>query len=140
MTRFKKKIEKDENYVGAIQRLTGIVENIIRQNNSIDIYEEYFAELDVSSLNMADTSPRARTVNLFRDPNSVKRPAIYNCWHPDGGKRLAVAYSALGFQAIPTDASYDSYIWDIENPNVPELVLKPPAIIKTSKCRLWNQI
>merc|ERR1711953_214372 len=36
VTRFKKKIEKDENYVGAIQRLTGIVENIIRQNNSID--------------------------------------------------------------------------------------------------------
>jgi len=31
VTRFKKKIEKDENYVGAIQRLTGIVENIIRQ-------------------------------------------------------------------------------------------------------------
>jgi len=127
VTRYKKKVEKDENYIGTITRLVEIVEEIVRQNNSIDIYQEYFDDLD-DSFDMVDSTPRARTINLFRDPNSVKRPAVYNCWHPDGGNRLAVAYSSIGFQAIGPDASYESYIWDVEQPNSPELALKPPSM------------
>ena len=45
ITRYKKKIEKDENYVGTITRLVEIVEEIVRQNNAIDIYQEYFDDL-----------------------------------------------------------------------------------------------
>ena len=45
VTRFKKKIEKDENYVGTITNLARIVEDIVRQNNAVDIYEEYFPGL-----------------------------------------------------------------------------------------------
>ena len=45
VTRYKKKVEKDENYIGTITRLVEIVEEIVRQNNSIDIYQEYFDDL-----------------------------------------------------------------------------------------------
>lgn len=36
-------IEKDEDYIKTVIRLGGIVEELIKQNNAIDIYEEYFA-------------------------------------------------------------------------------------------------
>jgi dynein intermediate chain 2 len=70
---------------------------VIRENNAIDIYEEYFD--NVKDVSEADVPLSARTINLFRDPNPVKRSAVYNCWHPDGGGRLAVAYSDLRFQS-----------------------------------------
>lgn len=40
--RFRKKVEKDEDYIKTVVRLGGVVEDLIRQNNAIDIYEEYF--------------------------------------------------------------------------------------------------
>uniref|UniRef100_A0A8C8BCK1 Dynein axonemal intermediate chain 2 n=1 Tax=Otus sunia TaxID=257818 RepID=A0A8C8BCK1_9STRI len=62
-----------------------------------------------------------------RDPNITKRTATHLSWHPDTCKKLAVAYSSLEFQRNTKDMSFDSYIWDLENPNKPELVLKPSS-------------
>lgn len=50
---------------------------------------------------------------MFRDPNEVKRTATSLSWHPDGGRKLAVAYSCLEFQKFSKNMCYDSYIWDI---------------------------
>ena len=46
VTRFKKKIEKDESYTGTILKLADIIDDVVAQNNALDIYQEYFAELD----------------------------------------------------------------------------------------------
>ena len=48
--RFRKKVEKDESYQRTIVRLGGLVEQIIRQNNAIDVYEQYFTEEPKSQL------------------------------------------------------------------------------------------
>lgn len=50
---------------------------------------------------------------VCRDPNDVKRTVTGLSWHPDGGKKLAAAYSCLEFQKTSRDMSLDSYIWDI---------------------------
>ena len=39
------------------------MEHCIRQNNSIDIYEEYFGNIDVDS---SEEPPSAKTINVFR--------------------------------------------------------------------------
>jgi len=57
------------------------VESLIKENNSIDIYEDYFSGA------LADHSseqPYARTLTVFRDPSAVKRSASYLSWFPDG--------------------------------------------------------
>lgn len=59
------------------------VEHLIKQNNALDIYEEYF------SGTVADHSseqPYARTLTVFRDPSPLKRSASYISWHPDGAR------------------------------------------------------
>lgn len=121
-TRFRKKAEKEDFYTNAIQNLGGIMEHTIQQNNAIDIYEEYFGN---ASLDSSNEPPSAKTINVFRDPNETKRTATSISWYPDGAKKLAIAYSMLEFQKLTSDTCMDSYIWEIENPNKPEMCLKP---------------
>ncbi|NWT41450.1 DNAI2 protein, partial [Chroicocephalus maculipennis] len=136
--RFRKKVEKDENYVNTIMHLGTLMEHCVKQNNAINIYEEYFGEEEMAEVE--DEPPSAKTINVIskltsffdvllskRDPNVTKRTATHLSWHPDTCKKLAVAYSSLEFQQNVKDMSFDSYIWDLENPNKPELVLKPSS-------------
>ncbi|KXS16505.1 WD40 repeat-like protein [Gonapodya prolifera JEL478] len=119
--RYRKKIEKDEDYARVVQELGETVEHCIKQNNAIDIYQEYF--LDNQDVLCAEPAS-AKSVNVFRDPAPTPRPASHLSWYPDSGHKLAVAYSPLSFQHS-TPASLDSYIWDVENPNAPDQTLTP---------------
>uniref|UniRef100_A0A4W5QMM0 Dynein, axonemal, intermediate chain 2b n=1 Tax=Hucho hucho TaxID=62062 RepID=A0A4W5QMM0_9TELE len=127
--RFRKKVEKDEHYSSTIMQLGSNMEHCIKQNNAINIYQEYFEEEEEELVEESEEQPSAKTINVFRDPNEIKRTATCLSWHPDGSCKLAVAYSSLGFQNISPDMSYDSYIWDIENPNKPEMTLKPVSLL-----------
>lgn len=40
-----------------------VMEHCIKQNNAIDIYEEYFEDVDVDQV---DETPSAKTINVFR--------------------------------------------------------------------------
>ncbi|KAM6899967.1 dynein axonemal intermediate chain 2 [Xenentodon cancila] len=125
--RFRKKVEKDEGYMNSILKLGSVMEHCIRQNNAIDIYQEYSE--DEEEAVESQESPYAKTINVFRDPNEVKRTVTSLSWHPDGERKLAAAYSCLEFQKFSKDMSLDSYIWDVENPNCPEMSLKPTSPI-----------
>ncbi|XP_073739247.1 dynein axonemal intermediate chain 2 isoform X2 [Callorhinus ursinus] len=127
--RFRKKVEKDENYINAIMQLGSIMEHCIKQNNAIDIYQEYFDDED--AVEVTEEAPSAKTINVFRDPQEIKRSATHLSWHPDGNRKLAVAYSCLDFQRAPEGMSHEAYIWDLENPNRPEIVLKPSSSLIT---------
>lgn len=113
------------------------MEHCIRQNNAVDIYQEYFE--DEEDVEEDQAPPSAKTINIFRyddtmnlrvwlvpppaavlhhlfvlrDPNEVKRTVSGLSWHPDGSRKLAAAYSCLEFQKTTRDMSLDSYIWDI---------------------------
>ena len=39
------------------------MEHCVRQNNAIDIYEEYFDDIDTD---MSEEPPSAKTINVFR--------------------------------------------------------------------------
>eukprot|EP00947_MAST-08B_sp_MAST-8B-sp1_P000862 g862.t1 len=102
VNRFRKKVEKDEDFRTTVKCLGPVVDKCVRQNNTIDIYEEYFegAMVDHSS-----EPPSAKTLAVFRDPSPIKRTATSIDWHPDmqgggGGStgRIAVSYSILNFQ------------------------------------------
>lgn len=42
--------------------------------------------------------PSAKTLSVFKDPNATKRTVSSISFHPDGGRKLAVAFSLLQFQ------------------------------------------
>lgn len=122
--RYRKKVEKDESFVQQFCAMGDIVEHTVKQNNAVDIYEDYFpSDEAVRPL----SAPEAKSVNVFRDPNEIKRPATSISWHPDSGRKLAVAYSVLDFQKAPAGTSLESYIWDIERPTAHEMALTPSS-------------
>ncbi|KAK9527046.1 hypothetical protein VZT92_015711 [Zoarces viviparus] len=123
--RFRKKVEKDEIYINGILQLGSVMDHCIRQNNAVDIYPDYCEDQDQEE--DYQEPPSAKTINVFRDPNELKRTVTGLSWHPDGGRKLAAAYCCLEFQKTSRDMSPDSYIWDIENPNRPEMTLKPAS-------------
>eukprot|EP00291_Cryptomonas_curvata_P028370 CAMPEP_0172213040 /NCGR_PEP_ID=MMETSP1050-20130122/37367_1 /TAXON_ID=233186 /ORGANISM="Cryptomonas curvata, Strain CCAP979/52" /LENGTH=191 /DNA_ID=CAMNT_0012893819 /DNA_START=38 /DNA_END=609 /DNA_ORIENTATION=- len=121
--RFIKKTEKDEDYIRTIKGLGESLEHMIRQNNAIDIYEEYFSG---EAIDHSGEPPSAKTLTVFRDPNPIKRTATCISWFPDGAKKVAVSYAILQFQRQP-ELSLLSYVWDVHNPNFPDMDLVPAS-------------
>ncbi|NXS28293.1 DNAI2 protein, partial [Pomatostomus ruficeps] len=154
-TRYREEVEREDVYTRSVQHLGSLVEHCIRQNNAIDIYEEYFEEEEEEEVE--DEHPSAKTINVLRDlqtdlswlicppqrdPNTTKRMATRLSWHPDANRAVAVAYCSLDFQDSRKDLSFDSYIWDLENPYSPELTLKPssPVVTLEYNSKDWHHL
>lgn len=67
--RYKRKIEKDESYITQVMNLTKPMEHYIYQNNAVNIYENYFEDMEPAPL---PEPCKSRTVNVYRDPNPIK--------------------------------------------------------------------
>lgn len=95
--RFRKKVEKDEDYQYAMKTLIPRVQRCMKQNNTVNIYEEYFEGLEVDH---CSEPPFAKGLAVFRDPSQITRTATSVNWHPEGSSngRLAVSYAVLNFQ------------------------------------------
>lgn len=127
--RFRKKAEKDEEYKGAVKFLAPIIARCMKQNNTIDIYQEYFEGIDADH---SSEPPSAKGLAVFRDPNETKRSATSINWHPDpvAQAKIAVSYSILNFQDprfMSSRMPHQSYVWDVHNPNMPDMELLPPS-------------
>lgn len=131
--RYRKKIEKDEDYIRTVCNLGSAVEDLIKQNNAIDIYEQYFEGMCTDH---STEAPSAKTVALFKDPTPMGRGATYINWHPDGLSKVVVSYAIMAFQQQPAGMPLSSYIWDLGNPNVPEYELSPSSQICCAKFNL----
>ncbi|KAL6779670.1 DIC2 [Auxenochlorella protothecoides x Auxenochlorella symbiontica] len=113
VARFRKKMEKDEDYIRCTVRLGAVVEELIKENNALDIYEEYFA--DVPPLAELDPPSIASLATLL--PEGTGEPVVRLSWRPDAAACLAVA-----------GASRVS-LWDLDAgpPRVAAALLPPSA-------------
>lgn len=57
------KIEKDEDYIRSIKNLNDTLEKCVKQNNAIDVFEEYFCG---SYADHSSEPPSAKTLTVFR--------------------------------------------------------------------------
>lgn len=90
------------------------MEHYILQNNAVNIYESYFKDSELSHFVERSTS---RTVNVYKDPCTLKRPITHLSWSADGGTRLAVTHCNLEFQRASHELSTHSYIWETGTKN-----------------------
>ena len=111
-SRYRKKLEKDEDFLLKTRHLVRETERFVRQNNCIDIFEDYFEAADPAT----DLQPASvSSVAVYKDPleaaggqrsiNKVCRLyctllyctvlyciVLYKvCWAP-GGETIALAY------------------------------------------------
>ena len=117
--RYRKKKERSEEFQENVERLGNQLEDLIKQNNAIDIYEDYFSGVVVDH---SSEPPSSKVLTILKDPHQqeCRRQASYVSWYPDGARKLAVAYSILDFQQQPEDMPLSSYIWDLSKPTIPD--------------------
>lgn len=98
VSRYTKKLNRDLTlgFASATKDLTRTTERCIKQNNEIDLFEEYFASEKAE--NMSEEI-NTKTLMIFKDPNTIKRAVAKIAWQVDGqDHRIAVAYAQLRFQ------------------------------------------
>ena len=98
ISRYRKKLEKDEVYLQSLSRLIYDLEMNIKENNAIDIHQNYFEEKN----DHYDESFHIKTINLYSYYLNQNQIVNHISWQPDGQRKLAVCYS-----------NSDSLIWDI---------------------------
>lgn len=108
ISRFRKKAEKKEAFKAAIKAMCPVVVRCMKQNNTVNIYEDYFVNNGDESANLVSQGfsnrssdpPSARGLAVFRDPSKIARMVSSIDWHPDGpcNGRIAVSYSIMNFQ------------------------------------------
>ncbi|XP_013873745.1 dynein intermediate chain 2, axonemal-like [Austrofundulus limnaeus] len=81
------------------------------QSNTTDTSQHYFEEEE--EVEEVQEPPLSKTITVFRDPKKQKRTITGLSWHPDGGRKLAAAYSWHEFKEFPETLSPHSYIWDV---------------------------
>jgi len=128
--RYLRRVINEPNFQPTIQHLTKIAESCVLQNNTIDLFEDYYDDEEYE-LPFVVQPHSVKTLAVFRDPNKNKRSANKLSWHPDGNHKIAVSYSVMQFQqmsaATATDQDKLSYIWDVNNPNTPDAKLLPQS-------------
>lgn len=125
--RFRKKAEKDDDYRQAVRALAPVAERALKQNNTIDLYQDYFARLGEAA---TTEQPSAKGLAVFRDPEPVKRTVSKIDWHPESPHKMAACYCLLSFQDPKLSSARlpaSAFIWDVGNPNTPETTLRPPS-------------
>jgi len=115
--RLLRRIKSDTEYQNSLVGLIKTAEDAISQNNTIDLYEDYFKE---DEFEFESEPPSCKTIGVFKDPNDIKRAATKICWHPDSPNKMAISYSILQFQQMPEKMPMSSYIWDVNQPNTPD--------------------
>ncbi|KAK9877826.1 hypothetical protein WA026_020059 [Henosepilachna vigintioctopunctata] len=120
--RYRRKVEKEENYAHTLMGLCKNMESCVLQNNAINIYQQYFSDVEPTPLVEKSS---ARTVNVFQDQVTPTRPITHISWSPDGQTKIANSHCNMVFQALIDSESTYSFIWEIENPNKPLHIFKP---------------
>ncbi|UYV68348.1 DNAI2 [Cordylochernes scorpioides] len=116
------------------------MEHYVKQNNVVDIYEQYFPS-EGEDGGQAEECPTAKTINLFsclrpvgvgRDLSRFPQPVTKVSWSTgeEANRFVAAAYCPQGGD-IPRDYTRDSYVWDVGNPSHPLHILKPPSALIT---------
>jgi dynein intermediate chain 2, axonemal len=132
IAKYQKKLYRDPalGFSQATKDLTGGAQKAIKQNNEIDLFEEYFHG---EQPELSSESISTKTVMIFKDPNPIRRAVTKINWHPEATTdlRIGVSYAMLRFQQMPPKMPLQSYIWNLNNPNHPEKTLAPPSSLCT---------
>ena len=93
ISRFIKKIEKDDKFLNSCLSIALEAEHKVKQNNCVDIYRDYF-EYDDDNTN--EREDQLKIVSEYPDPVG-KRPVSGVSWSPDGGTSIAITYCSPEF-------------------------------------------
>ncbi|CAH0397868.1 unnamed protein product [Chilo suppressalis] len=129
-SRYRRRIERDDNYVDAVLGKFSSFEHFVNQNNAIEMYEMYFGEMKREK---PLEKSLVRLTNLYKDPYS--RPVSSISWTAEDDTKMVVAYCNRKYPIVgPVNSTFSCYVWDLENPHSPLLEFIPPTALWQLVC------
>lgn len=89
VARWRKRMERDEDYIRTVLKLGAIVEELVKQNNALDIYQNYFADVVSPSVE----PPGVMTLAVLRHPLGLEHSVEAISWRPNGAGHLALSFA-----------------------------------------------
>lgn len=125
--RYRKKIERDDIWGQKVILLTKPALKSIHQNSAVNIYEDYFEEME--SQDMKSTF-EARLFNVYHDPLYNENRKV-GCLSWTSSADQLIVLSVMRNTIIPPflplhDVRFDFYSWNIDNPLRPLTVFRSP--------------
>ncbi|KAL0841287.1 hypothetical protein ABMA28_015004 [Loxostege sticticalis] len=131
-TRYRRRVERDDNYVEAVLKLYADFEHFVKQNNAVELYEMYFKGMKPEQ---PIEKSMIRLTNVYKDP--FTRPVSSIAWTIEDDSKMVVSYCNRKYP-IPTmppvNTEFTCYVWDLENPLSPYQEFYPPTAIWQLVC------
>ena len=121
-SRYRKNVEREEEFIDVTRGLVDQAEKAVRQNVTVDIYEEYFPEVD-----HATSWPECsvKTVAVFKDRVEGEGRAVMAASWALGDDRVALAYCNPDFLAEHPAHALSCPVYSVEDPSRPVVELEP---------------
>ncbi|PZC80367.1 hypothetical protein B5X24_HaOG214785 [Helicoverpa armigera] len=132
--RYRRRIEREDTYIHAVTTLAPKFIKFLRQNNAIEIYEQYFKGMPET---MSCEKPSAKLNNVYRDAD--QRPVAGLRWTIEDDPKLVVTYCSKVYPAKgPVNKHFHCFVWDLENPFTPHCEFLPPTACWDIACSPVN--
>ncbi|XP_072931544.1 dynein intermediate chain 3, ciliary-like [Epargyreus clarus] len=114
-SRYKRRIERDDNYVDSVLSLYPEFVHYIDQNNAIEMYNMYFKDMPPEQV-VEKSSIRVK--NVFKDME--KRPIGCLGWTYEDEPKLVAGYCDKKFPVCDTtEENITCFVWNVEIPHIP---------------------
>ncbi|XP_039753981.1 dynein intermediate chain 3, ciliary-like [Pararge aegeria] len=114
LNRHRRRVQHDDNYVHSILKMRPHIDHCIAQNNAIDMYETYFADMQLQT---PVEKYHIQIANTFRDP--FCRPISCIVWTNEKKAKLVASYC---HKRYPESENYQKnvcYVWDVNKQTSP---------------------
>ena len=114
---------KEDMFKWTVSGLIKKTENVLRQNNTMNIEQIYFE--DVDDIGNAQTL-EVKTLAKFKDHSKHKRPVSSISWQNCENSQFAISYCSSEFLGMYNEQCSDAYIFNMEHTISPLITLASP--------------
>ncbi|XP_022220015.1 dynein intermediate chain 3, ciliary [Drosophila obscura] len=141
--RHRKKVEREDSWGEQVTDIIRSMMNVAEQNNAINIYQNFFADLSPELGQDLRQRFTARVVNVFHDLWVPPRQMNVVDWMPNNEKQFMAQFTNQyrlrpdGEKLVPGDAwnggENGFYIWEVNNPLKPKLFYDSNEVVSRAK-------
>ncbi|KAH8255635.1 hypothetical protein KR038_007726 [Drosophila bunnanda] len=144
--RYRKKVERDDSWGIEVNQLIRDVMTISSQNNSINIYEDYFVDLEEDLAQGIKMRIDAKGINVFHDLWQPQRTLAMCEWLNNDANQFVLSYiNDKGkdvvnmLQDYGNDNSNAFYVWDVDDPTRPVAHYEANKLVQIAKVCMKNE-
>ncbi|BFF93739.1 dynein intermediate chain 3 ciliary [Drosophila madeirensis] len=141
--RYRKKVERDDSWGVEVGQLLRDCMKMSSQNNAINIYQDYFADLDEELCSGIKIKITARGINIFHDLWFPPRYLAMCEWMPNNDKQFLATFNNRRRLLNPNQKAVTQfpdlgnenalYLWDIKDPTRPIAYFDSDEMVSLAK-------